>query len=113
MNTSYRSIPLQSGQALAVDRHGCAQLLVAEGEVLVQAPADWLGGTVVLAPPRRVVAPAALNCAEIHSITAMGAAKILVEEAASPIERLKRAWKEIRSARFRMPWLSRGRQPIT
>lgn len=113
MNPTCRSIPLQSGQALAVDRHRGAQLFVAEGEVLLQAPARWLGGTVVLAPPRRVAAPAALACAEIASLTALGAAKVVIEETTGPVERLRRAWHEVlRSAGFRGPWPARGRRPI-
>jgi hypothetical protein len=107
MNTTHaRSIPLQSGQALAVDRRW-ARLVLIEGEVLLQAPADWVGGTVVLAPPRRVVAPAALDCAEMSSIAAIGPAKLLIEEAESPLEKLRAAWNEIRFAWFRFPWLSR------
>jgi hypothetical protein len=92
MKTTYRTMALQSGQALAIDRHRPASLFVAEGEVLVQAPAAWLGGTVILAPPRRVAGPAALACAEIASITALGAAKIHLEEAVSLLEPLKSAF---------------------
>ena len=98
MNTNQRSIPLQSGQALAVDRHGSAKLYVTEGEVLLHAPARWLGGTVVLTPPRRVVAPALLDCAEIDSITAVGAVKIQLEEAVNPLEKLRSAWNAARFA---------------
>lgn len=92
MKTTYRTMTLQSGQALAIDRHRPASLFVAEGEVLVQAPANWLGGTVVLPAPRRAVAPAALACSEIASITAIGSAKIHLEEAASLLEPLRSAW---------------------
>ena len=98
MKTNHRSIPLQSGQAMAVDRHGSAKLFVTEGEVLLQAPAQWLGNTVVVAPPRRVAAPAALDCGEIASITAVGAAKIQVEETPGPLETLKSAWNAVRFA---------------
>ena len=92
MKTTYRTMKLQSGQALAIDRHRPGSLLVAEGEVLVQAPANWLGGTVVLPTARRAVAPAALACSEIASITAIGSAKIHLEEAASLLEPLRSAW---------------------
>lgn len=107
MNTTYRSIPLQSGQALAVDRHRSAGLFVTEGEVLLHAPAAWLGGTVVLRPPRRVTAPAALNCREIDSITAIGAARIQLEEAVSLLEKLKSGWNAARLAWFHVPRLTR------
>ena len=89
MKTTFRTMTLQSGQALAIDRHRSASLFLAEGEVLVQAPAEWLAGTVVLAAPRRVAAPAALAGAQIASVTALGAAKIQVEEAGSLLESLK------------------------
>ena len=92
MKTSYRTMTLQSGQALAIDRHHPASLFVAEGEVLVQAPAAWLGETFLLPAPRRVAAPAALACAEIASITAVGAVKIQVEEATSLLEPIKSAF---------------------
>ena len=92
MKTTYRTMTLQSGQALAIDRHRPASVFVAEGEVLVQAPANWLGGTVVLPAPRRAVAPAALTGSEIASITAIGSAKIHLEEEASLLEPLKSAW---------------------
>lgn len=107
MKTSYRTMTLQSGQALAIDRHRPASLFVAEGEVLVQAPAAWLGETFVLAPPRRVAAPAALACAEIASITAVGAVKISVEETASLLEPLRAAWNQARLPWLHFPWLSR------
>ena len=98
MNTNHRSIPLQSGQALAVDRHGSAKLFVTEGEVLLRSPAQWLAGTFVLAPPRRVAAPAALDCGEIDSITAVGAVKIQIEEAEAQLEKLRSAWHALRFA---------------
>jgi hypothetical protein len=98
MKTNHRSIPLQSGQALAVDRHGSARLYVTEGEVLLRSPAKWLANTVVVAPPRRVAAPALLDCAEVESITAVGAAQIRIEEAANPLGQLKSAWDAARFA---------------
>lgn len=107
MNPTYRSIPLQSGQALAVDRHRFARLFITEGEVLLHAPAAWLADTVVLAPPRRVAAPAALTCREIDSITAIGTARIHIEQAASPLEKLKSGWRAVRLAWFHVPRLTR------
>lgn len=107
MNPTYRSIPLQSGQALAVDRHRFARLFITEGEVLLHAPAAWLADTVVLAPPRRVAAPAALTCREIDSITAIGTARIHIEQAASPMEKLKSGWRAVRLAWFHVPRLTR------
>jgi hypothetical protein len=98
MKTTCHSIRLQSGQGFALDRHGCANLFLTEGEVLLQASAEWIGETVILAPPRRVAAPAALTYGRSHSLTALGAAKIRVEEPASPLEKLKSAWNALRFA---------------
>lgn len=107
MNTTYRSIALQSGQALALDRHRSARLVVAEGEVLLHAPAQWISDTLVQVPPRRIAAPAALACEGIHSLTAIGATRLHVEEPASPLGWLQSAWQELRSGWLRAPRLSR------
>ena len=96
MNTNHRSIPLRSGQALAVGRHGSSTLFLAEGEVLVQAPAQWLGDQVFQAPARRVTAPAALSAGEIASLVAIGAVKLHAQVAASPLEKLRAAWQAAR-----------------
>jgi hypothetical protein len=98
MQASYRPITLQPGQALAIDRHAAARLLVTAGEVLVQAPAQWLGETVVFSPPRRIAGPAALDCAGIQSVTAIGAVKIHLAQAPSPLERLRAGWRQVRTA---------------
>ena len=107
MNPTYRAIPLQSGQALAVDRHRSARLFLTDGQVLLHAPAAWLGDTVLLAPPRRVTAPAELTGREIDSISAIGAARILIEQAAGPLDKLRSAWNAVRLAWLRFPRLTR------
>ena len=107
MQATYRPITLQAGQALAFDRHASARLLVTEGEVLVQARAQWLGETVVFAPARRVAAPAALDCAGIESLTAVGAARIHVEQAASLLARAWAACRQLRPGWAHAPRLSR------
>lgn len=107
MQTNYRSITLQSGEALALDRRGSRTILVTEGEVLLQGAAEWIGGTVLLAPPRRVAAPARLAASRIHSLAAIGAAKIHLEEAPSLLDHLRSAWRELRSGWLRAPRLSR------
>ena len=96
MTTNYRAIPLQSGQTLAVGRLASSSLFLAEGEVLLHAPPQWLGDTVVLAPPRRVAAPAAIAGDQVQSLTALAAVKLQVEVAASPLERLRAAWQALR-----------------
>ena len=93
MNTNHRSIPLQSGQALSVGRHGSATLFLVEGEVLLQAPAEWLGDMVFQAPSRRVAAPAVFTGSEIHTLTALGTATIQIEEAPGLLEKFKSAWQ--------------------
>jgi hypothetical protein len=98
MQATTRPILLQPGQALAPDRHASGWLVVAEGEVLVQAPARWLGETLVLAPPRRVAAPAAIACSEVASLAALGTAKVHLEEAAGVFGRLRAAWTQWRPA---------------
>lgn len=98
MNTEDRSISLRSGQALVVDRFGSATLYLAEGELLLQAPATWLAGTVVIAPARRVLAPALLDAREIASAVAVGAVKVRVQRAAGLLARLTRWWSERRLA---------------
>jgi hypothetical protein len=107
MQPTYRSITLQSGEALALDRQGSRTLLVTEGEVLLQGAAEWIAETVILPPPRRVVAPAVLACGAIHSLAAIGAAKIQIENAARPLDKLKAAWKDLRFGWLVGPRLSR------
>ena len=107
MQATYRPVTLQPGQSLAIDRHAATRVLVTEGEVLVQAPAQWLGETVLFTPPRRVVAPAALTGGTILSLIAVGAAKIQVEQVASPLAKLKGAWRQVRTGWLRAPRLSR------
>ncbi|HSW18676.1 MAG TPA: hypothetical protein VLJ86_15755 [Ramlibacter sp.] len=98
MNTSYRSIALPSGQTLSVDWNTAAPVFLAEGEVLLRSSAAWLGGVFVLAPARRVVAPAQLDPSQIQSVTAIRAAKLHVGEAARPLEKLRRALNQVRVA---------------
>ena len=96
MNTNYRSIQLRSGQTLAVDRRGSGTLFLTEGEVLLQTPPEWLGDTVFQAPPARIAAPAALPRGQVQSITALGGAKVHLEEAASFLEKFSAACHAIR-----------------
>lgn len=81
MNTQAQVHHLQSGQALPLPRRLAAPAVLAEGELLLQAPARWLGGTVVLPPPVRLVAPAVLPAEASGSVVAVRAAKVVVQEA--------------------------------
>jgi hypothetical protein len=60
MNTQVQ-MHLQAGQAFTPPSRHDGPVILAEGELLAQAPADWLGGTVVVPPPVRLVAPAVVD----------------------------------------------------
>jgi hypothetical protein len=107
MQATYRPITLQPGQAPAVDWQASARVLVTEGEVLVQAPAQWLGEQVLLAVPRRVVAPAALVGGTVGALVAVGAAKLQVEQVSSLPEKARAGWRQLRAGWLRAPRLSR------
>src|SRR5687768_9775385 len=95
MKPIQRCIALQSGQALALASQGSAQLFVIEGEVLLQPAAQWLGETVVVAPARRVAAPAEVACDGMLSLTALGTAKVRFGEAVSLGDKLRSAWNAL------------------
>ena len=90
MQAANRPVVLQPGQTLAFDRHA-TRLFVTEGEVLVQARAQWLAETLLFTAPRRIAAPAAIDCKDIASLTAVGAAKVHLEQAPGVLESLKAA----------------------
>ena len=82
MNTQTQVHRLEAGQALALSRQGAGPVVLAEGEVLVQAPARWRAGTVVLSAPVRHVAPAALRLEPSSSVIALRPSSMVVREAA-------------------------------
>lgn len=81
MNTQARLHRLEAGQALPQVRRGAGPVVLAEGEVLVQEPARWLGGTVVVPAAVRLVAPAVLPSPDDCSVVAVQASAVLVPEA--------------------------------
>jgi hypothetical protein len=97
MNTEDRSISLLAGQALEVDPHVPATLYLLEGELLVQPPAAWLAGSVVVAPTRRFTAPAVLQARDVAAAVAVGATRVRVQRPAGVLQRLKRAWTQATS----------------
>jgi hypothetical protein len=107
MQATTRSIALQPGEALAPDRHASTRLFVTEGEVLVQAPAQWLAEALVVSAPRRIVAPAAIACKDIAALAAIGAVKLHIEEPVGLLERWGAAWKAWRPVAAGAPLLSR------
>jgi hypothetical protein len=101
MNTMQSELhTLQAGEALTVARGRSSKLIVAEGEVLVQAPAQWLAGIVLVPPPRRVSGPASLELDGTESVMAIRHAKIMFEAAASPLTRMRLAWDLLGLARL-------------
>ena len=76
--TSYQT--LQAGQALALPVRRPQSLVLVEGEVLVQVPAQWLGGALLTLPPTRVAAPQALNFEAGATFVATTRAKVAIEE---------------------------------
>ena len=80
MNKQSRVQKLQSGEAIALSGHRQGHLVLLEGEVMFQAPAVSLAGTVFLQPQRYASAPASLPLAEIGSLRATRGASILIEE---------------------------------
>ena len=76
--TTYRT--LQAGQSLALSDRRPLSLVLVEGEVLVQAPAQWLGGAILLLPPTRVAGPQTLNFEAGTSFTATTRAKFAIEQ---------------------------------
>lgn len=82
MNTQARTHRLQAGQALTLSGRRAGSAVLAEGELWVQAPADWMAGTLVLPRPLRLVAPAVLPVAPAWSCVAVRASTVLVAEPA-------------------------------
>ena len=81
MNTQTQVHRLEAGQALALSRQGAGPVVLAKGEVLVQAPARWLAGTVVLSAPVRYIAPAVLRLEPSSSVVALRPSSVVVEKA--------------------------------
>ena len=82
MNTQTQVHRLEAGQALPLPRRGAGLAVLSEGELLVQAPARWLAGTVVLSAPVRLVAPAVLPAEPGCSAVAVRPSSVVVQEAA-------------------------------
>lgn len=81
MNTQTQLHELQAGEALAFSGSTKGRVILVEGEVLFQAPALYLAGTVIVPPARRLSAPASLPLTQAGSLRATRAARIVFEEA--------------------------------
>lgn len=102
MNTQTQVHRLEAGQALLVSSRSTKPAVLVKGEVLVQAPARWLGGSVVLSPATRLLAPAVLPSDPSASVVAVHESTVIVEEAPSLLDRvgqLLRNWPSGRPQR--------------
>lgn len=80
MNTQQRVRRLETGQVLPAPARGEGPAVLTEGELLLQQPARWLGGTLVMTPPARLVAPALVPDMEPGSIVAVRASTVIVQQ---------------------------------
>ena len=109
MNTQQQVHRLEAGQALPIPRRGGGPAVLTEGELVMQEPARWLAGTVVLPAAVRVVAPALLpSCGPGGSFVAVGPSSVVVHEPA-PLLRAAAAW--IRGV-LRRPGAHAARRPV-
>lgn len=91
MNKQTRLHELQAGEALSLSRNASGRIVLVEGEVLLQPPALYLAGTVVVPPVRRLSAPGSWMVSEAGSLHATRGARVLVEETPGWGETLKAA----------------------
>ena len=87
MNTQGQVHRLEIGQALSLPRRSAGPAVLTEGELLVQEPAQWLAGLVVLPTPVRLAAPAVLPCGACTSFVATRPSSVVVQEAAPLLSR--------------------------
>ena len=82
MNTQAQVLNLAGGEALQLPRRMAGPLVLTRGELLVQEPARWLAGNVVVPAPVRLVAPAVLAATPASSIVAVRASAVVLQQAA-------------------------------
>ena len=100
MNTQDHVQSLEAGQALLL-REGTRAAVLTHGAVLVQAPARWLAGQVILPAPVRYVAPAMLPLDASNAVIALEActAIVQVQETPSALQLLQAASRWLRKPR--------------
>ncbi|MBC5782259.1 hypothetical protein H8N03_04835 [Ramlibacter sp. USB13] len=81
MNTQAQVLRIEAGQALPLPRRTGGPVVLTEGELVMQQPAQWLGGTVVLSAPVRIAAPATLPTGSPGEFIAASAATVVVPAA--------------------------------
>ena len=89
MKTQTQLHELQAGEALSLPRNANGRVVLVEGEVLLQPPALYLAGTVVVPPARRLSAPASWMLADASSVRAAAGARLRVDEAPGWVTPLK------------------------
>jgi len=82
MNTQARVQRLEAGQALPLPSRRQGPVILSEGELLAQAPATWLGETVVVPPAVRLVAPAVLPAGSSCVFVAVHASTVVLPQRA-------------------------------
>lgn len=115
MNTQAKVQRIEAGQALAFPRHA-GPVVLTQGEVLLQEPAQWLGGTVVVPRAVRLVAPAVLPVTTSGSIVAVRESMVTVQEAVAllPVGKLLAAARRLAgivAARSGRRWASKLAHP--
>jgi hypothetical protein len=79
MKTQAQLHRIEAGQALSLSQGSAGPAVLVDGELLVQEPARWLAGLVVLPPSVRFVGPAALPSGQL-SVLAVRPSSVLVHE---------------------------------
>src|SRR5262245_38613292 len=99
MSTQPQVHRLEAGQALPHPRRSGGPAVLTEGELLVQQPARWLAGTLVLPASVRLVAPAPLPADPSCSFVAARACTVVVP---APVPRftLQRVMRFLADARL-------------
>ena len=83
MNTQTEVHRLAAGQALLLPGRSRGHAVLTEGEAVFQAPARWLGGTVVLPAAVRLRAPAVLPQDVAGTLLATRSSSLLVHAVAA------------------------------
>ena len=61
---------LEIGEEFKMPRRGASPVVLTEGELLMQAPAQWLADTLLLPAPEKLKAPALIP-ADAYSLVAL------------------------------------------
>jgi hypothetical protein len=87
MNSQAQFHRVEAGQALVLPRSSAGPAVLTDGELLMQEPARWLAGLLVLPTPVRLVAPAMLPLGQSHSFVAVRPSSVIFDEPAPLLSR--------------------------